>query len=627
MSLLKKESLSLWLDSKTDFSPALDEIRKLQNLLSCHSCEKLMDKPVTLWSCDHMFCQECVETFNNKCKVCSMPCWPEDQRENKAINDISRLTSSLKEILENFMIDIKQMPDKTTSTKMNDEPSKIVPKKNKQNTRKNKDMNKTPNSRPPATKASKKRSKFKITPSKPFPDVPSDSEEFQVVEINNRKAELEKTPVKHAHINGLKPNLNEVTNDEFAFATPSPPPKRKRPSVRTPYTPVNSGRNISSPSGMKTPRTPRAIKKNKRGETSLHIAAMKGKIDEMRSLIEEGADLNAKDNAGWTPLHEACNHGHIDAVQELLRAGVLVNTPGYEDETALMDAVLNGHFEIVELLLQNGADASLRNSRGQTALDLALDDEIVEILKENKYSSQIAISSPKSEAENFPDFAPEDIIISFSNAVRPDKAKTGSKVLGANFNTKDAVSATHYIVPSYEDGKSPRTIKYMQAIARGIWILKCDWLEACTVTGGWVAETSFEIPGSREDILSGGPKKSRLNKAAQCPAIFHGCHFYLSGNFKPPSANKQQLTELLQLAGGIVLTREPKPDSDSIQTCTKVPYHAHKDSAQYFYTYYIVYDNIQGKPSRFVRRGKVCTVPLTWVYDCISQFYLCEIPE
>ncbi|XP_039256583.1 BRCA1-associated RING domain protein 1-like isoform X2 [Styela clava] len=622
MALMKDTSLAMWLDPPVDFSQSLQEIEKLEKQLSCNSCNKYMTEPITLWSCDHIFCQDCIETMNDKCKVCNLPCWPEDQTENKAIMDIARLTTSLKELLEGYMLETNQVS--RLSRKNNEKHPEEKSKSDKRNTAESTKSKKSTNTRA----VSKKRSKFKITPSKPFPEITSDSEDSQPTENNNKNTAIiddaNRSPAKKPKANDdTDSHLKEALNNNN-FATPSPPPKRKRALIRTPRTPLYTpNRNVSSPSGMKTPKTPRSTKKNKRGETLLHIAAMKGKIDDMKKLIEEGADLNAKDNAGWTPLHEACNHGHIDAVRQLLESGVLVNTPGYEDETALMDAVLNRHLAIVELLLQYGADTSLRNSHGQTAFDLAIDRNIKDLVVEHKYDS---LDNTSSETEQLPDFAPEEIIISYSNSVRFDKVKTCAEILKAIVNTKDAVSATHYIVPSYEDGKAPRTIKYMQAVAKGIWIVKCDWLEACTVTGGWVAENSFEILGSREDILIGGPKKSRLNKAAQCPAVFHGCHFYLSGNFKPPNATKQQLGELLQSAGGILLSREPKPDSDSIQLCTKVPYHAQKDSAQYFYTYYIVYDGNQGKPSRLVRRGKVCSVPLSWIFDCISQFCLCEIP-
>lgn len=56
----------------------------------------------------------------------------------------------------------------------------------------------------------------------------------------------------------------------------------------------------------------RPCRRNARGETPLHVAAAKGALERVRSLVEAGADVNAVDNAGWTPLHEAVIRGHVE---------------------------------------------------------------------------------------------------------------------------------------------------------------------------------------------------------------------------------------------------------------------------------------------------------------------------
>jgi hypothetical protein len=43
-------------------------------------------------------------------------------------------------------------------------------------------------------------------------------------------------------------------------------------------------------------------KRNARGESQLHVAAIKGDAEKVQSLLKEGANPNTKDNAGWTPL-------------------------------------------------------------------------------------------------------------------------------------------------------------------------------------------------------------------------------------------------------------------------------------------------------------------------------------
>jgi NF-kappa-B inhibitor-like protein 2 len=109
-----------------------------------------------------------------------------------------------------------------------------------------------------------------------------------------------------------------------------------------------------------------AFKKNEKGETPLHLAAIKGNVSRAVQLIEIGADINARDHCGWTPLHEACNHGNVGVVRCLLDGGADINDRGGYDcdsTTALMDAATNGHVSIVTLLIDRGADISIRNSQ------------------------------------------------------------------------------------------------------------------------------------------------------------------------------------------------------------------------------------------------------------------------
>nr|XP_022911755.1 ankyrin repeat domain-containing protein 11 [Onthophagus taurus]XP_022911764.1 ankyrin repeat domain-containing protein 11 [Onthophagus taurus] len=111
--------------------------------------------------------------------------------------------------------------------------------------------------------------------------------------------------------------------------------------------------------------------RNERGETPLHLAAIKGDVEQVSKLLAHRADPNIADYAGWTPLHEACNHGWYEVAYKLVQAGANVNAKGLDNETPLHDAAVNGHLKLVKLLVEKGADIHAKNCKGKTPLSIA----------------------------------------------------------------------------------------------------------------------------------------------------------------------------------------------------------------------------------------------------------------
>ena len=61
-------------------------------------------------------------------------------------------------------------------------------------------------------------------------------------------------------------------------------------------------------------------------DSKLLNAAERGDIDKVKHLINEGADVNAKDVYEKTPLHWAAEKGHKEIVEILLKKGANVNS-------------------------------------------------------------------------------------------------------------------------------------------------------------------------------------------------------------------------------------------------------------------------------------------------------------
>ncbi|XP_007429258.1 ankyrin repeat domain-containing protein 12 isoform X1 [Python bivittatus] len=122
-------------------------------------------------------------------------------------------------------------------------------------------------------------------------------------------------------------------------------------------------------------------KRNERGETPLHTAAIRGDVKQVKELISLGANVNVKDFAGWTPLHEACNAGYYDVAKVLIAAGADVNTQGLDDDTPLHDSASSGHRKIVKLLLRHGGNPFQANKHGERPVDVAETEELELLLK------------------------------------------------------------------------------------------------------------------------------------------------------------------------------------------------------------------------------------------------------
>ena len=104
--------------------------------------------------------------------------------------------------------------------------------------------------------------------------------------------------------------------------------------------------------------------------TGLRAAVQERQMSRLQILLEEGADVNAKDIGGWTALILAAEKGDGEAVQLLLRHGADVKISGSREWPALHWASKSGNEAVVQLLVDKGADINASRN-GWTSILLA----------------------------------------------------------------------------------------------------------------------------------------------------------------------------------------------------------------------------------------------------------------
>ena len=104
--------------------------------------------------------------------------------------------------------------------------------------------------------------------------------------------------------------------------------------------------------------------------TALIVAAKKGDKELVTVLLDRGADPNLASPGDGNPLIMAAREGHENLVALLLDRGAKIDTVVPGDENALIQASGAGHFGVVKLLVAQGADVNIRVQSKETNNEL-----------------------------------------------------------------------------------------------------------------------------------------------------------------------------------------------------------------------------------------------------------------
>jgi ankyrin repeat protein len=104
-------------------------------------------------------------------------------------------------------------------------------------------------------------------------------------------------------------------------------------------------------------------------------------------LIAAHADVDVQDNAGTTPLmHGLVGYGRVEpyrtqTLQILIAASAKPDMQDRDGYTALMQAVVIGDIQTARLLRAKGANSLITSCNGKSAIDLAREAKLPELIK------------------------------------------------------------------------------------------------------------------------------------------------------------------------------------------------------------------------------------------------------
>lgn len=98
-------------------------------------------------------------------------------------------------------------------------------------------------------------------------------------------------------------------------------------------------------------------------------AIEKDNMSRFERQLRRGSDVNFQRRGDlFTPLIFASQNGKVEFVKILLENNADIDIADYSGNTALIEAIRYNHFDIAKLLADNGADLTIRNHAGETAL-------------------------------------------------------------------------------------------------------------------------------------------------------------------------------------------------------------------------------------------------------------------
>ncbi|MDP6527013.1 MAG: ankyrin repeat domain-containing protein, partial [Kiritimatiellia bacterium] len=107
------------------------------------------------------------------------------------------------------------------------------------------------------------------------------------------------------------------------------------------------------------------------GIKKIHLAVLRGDLDDTQAQVAANADINAPDEVGNTPLHLALGLGEIMIAEWLINQGADLQAKANDGRAVVHAAAAGGQVELLKKLVAEGLELDTKTTLGQGPLHLA----------------------------------------------------------------------------------------------------------------------------------------------------------------------------------------------------------------------------------------------------------------
>lgn len=176
---------------------------------------------------------------------------------------------------------------------------------------------------------------------------------------------------------------------------------------------------------------------NSENKNLMHYAAIGGNVEIIKILIAKGIKVDSEDKYGYTPVMCAAEYGKLEALKVLVENGANIKAVSNKNENLLHFALSDPNkinIEMVKYLVEQGVDVNLIADSGKIPLEMAAGrQDVMDILK--SASSQLPANDktaelPKQDVSSDYNSHPQQSVIapqSNSDTTEPQDASKDTK--------------------------------------------------------------------------------------------------------------------------------------------------------------------------------------------------------